>query len=280
MYKNPYGSVALITGASSGIGLETAKTLANLGFTVYGSSRRGGDGAKRENGEGKLVMLKMDVTDSVSVEGAVAEILEQEGHIDILINCAGMGIAGAVEDCSGEEAMRQMDVNYAGVLRCIRAVLPSMRAQGRGLIINIGSVGGIFSIPFQTLYSSSKYALEALTEGLRIELRPWGVKAALVEPGDIKTGFTAARTFAEGANTTAYGKRFTQAAKQMEHDEENGKGPDTVVRVILQTIRSKNPPVRRTVGGTYKVLVFLKRILPAALVETLLNAMYPESKVK
>ncbi len=280
MYKNPYGSVALVTGASSGIGLETAQTLAKLGFTVYGSSRRGSDGVERTYGGGKLVMLKMDVTDAASVENAVQEILKKEGRIDILINCAGMGIAGAVEDCSGEEAMRQMDVNYAGVLRCIRAVLPSMRAQKRGLIINIGSVGGIFSVPFQTLYSSSKYAVEALTEGLRIELRPWGVKAALVEPGDVKTGFTAARAYAEDAKTTEYGKRFQQALKQMEHDEQNGKTPDTVVRVILQTIRSKNPPVRRTVGGMYKVLVFLKRVLPASLVETLLNAMYPESKVK
>lgn len=278
MYKNPYGNVALVTGASSGIGYETAHTLAKLGFTVYGGSRRGGESIQYD--EGAINMLQMDVTDGESVRLAVDEILEQEGRIDILINCAGIGIAGAVEDCSGEEALRQMDVNYAGTLRCIRAVLPYMRARGNGLIVNIGSVGGIFSIPFQTLYSSSKYAVEALTEGLRTELRPWGVKAALVEPGDVKTGFTAARIYAEDCKNTVYGARFTQAIRQMEHDEQNGKTPEAVVKVILKTICSKNPPVRRTVGGMYKVLVFLKRLLPASLVEALLNMMYPESKVK
>lgn len=278
MYKNPYGSVALITGASSGIGYETAHKLAKLGFTVYGGSRRGGESIRYD--EGAINMLQLDVTEEESIKRAVDEILEKEGRIDILINCAGIGIAGAVEDCSGEEALRQMDVNYAGTLRMIRMVVPFMRARGNGLIINIGSVGGVFSIPFQTLYSSSKFAVEALTEGLRIELKPWGVKAALVEPGDVRTGFTAARIYAKDCKTTAYGARFTQSIKQMEHDELHGKAPDAVVKVILQTIRSKNPPVRRTVGGMYKVLVFLKRILPSRLVEALLDMMYPKSNVK
>ncbi|MCE5235707.1 MAG: SDR family NAD(P)-dependent oxidoreductase [Eubacteriales bacterium] len=278
MYKNPYGSVALVTGASSGIGYETAHALAKLGFTVYGGSRRGGEDAAY--GGGNITMLKMDVTDGASVKKAVDDILEKEGRIDILINCAGNGIAGAVEDCSGEEALKQMDVNYAGALRCIGAVLPSMREKRNGLIVNIGSVGGIFSIPFQTLYSSSKYAVEALTEGLRIELKPWGVKASLVEPGDVKTGFTSARAYAEGCKASAYGARCAQAIKQMERDEQNGKAPGVVVKEILKTIRSKNPPVRRTVGGMYKVLVFLKRLLPARLVEALLDTMYPGSKVK
>lgn len=276
MYKNPYGSVALVTGASSGIGYETAHTLAKLGFTVYGGSRRGGEGAAY--GEGSITMLNMDVTDGASVKHAVSGILEKEGRIDILINCAGNGIVGAVEDCSGEEALMQMDVNYAGVIRCISAVLPTMREKRNGLIVNIGSVGGIFSLSFQTLYSSSKAAVEALTEGLRIELKPWGVKAALVEPGDIKTSFV--RVYTEGSKHTVYGARFTQSLKQMEHDEKNGQMPEAVVKVILQTIRSKNPPVRRTVGGMYKVMVFLKRLLPARLVEALLDMMYPGSKIK
>ncbi len=278
MFKNPYGNVALVTGASSGIGYETAHALGVLGFTVYGASRRGGESVSC--GEGSVTMLQMDVTDERSVQSAVGSILEKEGRIDILVNCAGTGIAGAVEDCSGAEALRQMDVNYAGALRCIGAVLKNMRERENGLIVNIGSVGGIFSIPFQTLYSSSKYALEALTEGLRVELRPWGVKAALVEPGDVKTGFTAARVYAEKCKETAYGTRFTQAVKQMEHDEENGLPPNSVVKVVLRTIRSKNPPVRRTVGAIYKIFVFLKRLLPSRAVEALLETMYPKSNVK
>lgn len=277
MLQNPYGNVALVTGASSGIGFQAAHTLAKLGFTVYGGSRRGGENASYEGGS--VTMLQMDVTDEGSVRSAVESILQKEGRVDILVNCAGIGIAGAVEDCSGEEALRQMDVNYAGMIRCIRAVLPNMRERRNGLIVNIGSVGGIYSVPFQTLYSSSKYAGEALVEGLRIELRPWGVKAALVEPGDVKTGFTAARVHAEGCKSTVYGTRFTQSLKQMEYDEQHGKTPDVVVREIVRTIRSKNPPVRRTVGGMYKVLVFLKRLLPARAVEALLDMMYPGSKV-
>jgi NAD(P)-dependent dehydrogenase (short-subunit alcohol dehydrogenase family) len=278
MFKNPYGNVALVTGASSGIGFETAHTLGTLGFTVYGASRRGGESVTY--GEGSVTMLQMDVTDENSVHNAVESILKKEGRIDILVNCAGIGIAGAVEDCSGEEALRQLDVNYVGALRCIGAVLKNMREQRCGLIVNIGSVGGIFSIPFQTLYSSSKYALEALTEGLRIEIKPFNVKAALVEPGDVKTGFTAARAFAEGSAQTAYGTHFTQAVKQMEHDEQTGLEPNAVVKAVLRTIRAKNPPVRRTVGVVYKLFVFLKRLLPSRAVEVLLEMMYPKSKVK
>ena len=278
MFKNPYGNVVLVTGASSGIGFETAHSLGVLGFTVYGASRRGGENVSY--GKGSVTMLQMDVTDDDSVKNAVDSILEKEGRIDILINCAGIGIAGAVEDCSGADALKQMDVNYVGALRCIGAVLKNMRERKSGLIINIGSVGGIFSIPFQTLYRSSKFALEALTEGLRIEIKPFNVKAALVEPGDVKTAFTSSRIYAEGCKKTAYGTCFTQSVKQMEHDEQNCLPPNAVVKAILKTIRTKNPPVRRTVGAVYSIFVFLKRLLPSRLVIALLEMMYPKSKVQ
>ena len=274
--QNPYGKVALVTGASSGIGACAAHTLAKAGFHVYGGSRRGE--GRSDCGAGFVQMLKLDVTDDASVAAAVQAVEAAEGRVDILINCAGTGIAGAVEDCSGSDALAQMNTNYVGVLRMISAVLPGMRQQRRGLIINVGSVGGIYSVPFQTLYSSSKYAVEALTEGLRIELKPFGIKAALVEPGDVKTGFTAARMYASGCEKTAYGEEFHHAVRQMEHDEQSGAGPETVVAVMLKLIQSKNPPVRRVVGLMYQFFVFLKRLFPARLVETIMTAMYPNSK--
>lgn len=276
--KNPYGDVVFITGASSGIGKCTAERLAGSGMRVYGGSRRGGE--RRDfDGGGFIEPVMIDVCDDASVDRAVARVIEREGRIDILINCAGMGICGAVEECSSHEAMRQMDTNYIGVLRMLTAVLPHMRKRRSGLVINIGSVGGIFSIPFQTHYSSSKYAVEALTEGLRIEMKPWNVRAALVEPGDTKTSFTSSRVYAEKAKNSAYGEEFLRSVRQMERDEQNGMSPERVVDVIVSVMRSKNPPVRRTVGAQYKILVWLKRIFPSRALEAVLTMMYPKSNI-
>ncbi len=270
--NNPYGEVVLITGASSGIGKCTAEALMNQGFRVYGVSRSGGQDKRSE--DGFLRMICLDVCDEASIKRAVDEVIAKEGRIDILINGAGIGICGAVEDCSAQDALKQMDTNYFGIIRMLSAVLPHMRERRGGLIINIGSVGGIFSIPFQTLYSSSKFAVEALTEGLRMELRPWGVKAALVEPGDTKTGFTGARRYAERTDTSAYGDAFKNSVAQMERDEQNGMPPNSVTKVILSLIKSKNPPVRRTVGIKYKLFVSLKRFLPARVVELIVTSIY------
>ncbi len=274
--KNAYGPVAFVTGASSGIGKSTAELLAENGMRVYGTSRRGGE--RRDFGAGFVEMLKLDVTDDASVRAATDEVFAREGHIDVLINCAGTGVAGAVEDCAASDALVQLNANYLGVLRMIRAVLPSMREQRNGLIVNIGSVGGIFSLPFQTLYSSSKFAVEALTEGLRTEIAPFGVKAALVEPGDVKTGFTGARVYASGCPDTAYADGLGRAVGKMAADERNGIDPIRVARVVKKLIGKKHPPVRVTVGFVYKCLVFLKRVLPARTVVWILGLMYAGAK--
>lgn len=271
-----YGNVALVTGASSGIGKATAELLSQVGFHVYGTTRKEGFFALTPGYEGGFVkMVTMDVTSEASVEKCAALILESEPSIDIVVNCAGIGIAGAVEDCSADEARRQMDTNYLGIIRVLRAVLPGMRARGRGMIVNISSVAAVFSIPFQTLYSSSKFAVEALTEGLRIELKPFGIKAALVAPGDTQTGFTDARIFAEDSKgDTPYADAYARAIYAMEHDERNGASPDKVAMAILKTIFRRNPPIRTVVGFGYKLLVFIKRLLPAKFTEKLLTAMY------
>ncbi len=273
--KNRYGQVVFITGASSGIGRATAEALARAGCRVYGGARR--QNADLAFGVGFVRNLPLDVTSDASVCAAVETILGAEGHIDILIQCAGTGICGAVEDCTGDDVTRQIEVNVSGAVRVLHWVLPGMRARKNGLVIHIGSVGGVYSIPFQTLYSASKAALAALNDGLRIELAPFGVRACLLQPGDIKTGFTAARQFVPGAKVTAYGAAFEHAIAQMEYDEMHGKGPQSVVRVLIRMIGRRNPPPRKTVGFSYGCLVFLGRLLPRRTVEWILTQMYPKS---
>lgn len=273
--KNRYGKIALVTGASSGIGYDIAKTLQENGFTVYGVSRRAKDPDALP-----FNWMHMDVCDADSVKAVVDEIEGREGSIDILVNAAGTGICGSVEESTEETTRLQMETNFFGVLRLITHVLPGMRERGKGLIINIGSVAGIFAIPFQSLYSSSKFALEGLTEALRIELAPYkNVNACLVEPGDVKTGFTAARVYVNKPEDSPYNRRYAKAVRQMEKDEENGLPPSSVTRLALIMIKRKKPPVRKVTGVQYKVLVFLKRLLPSRLVEWLLNLMYPGNKI-
>lgn len=272
----PYGNVVLITGGTSGIGQAAARMLAREGFHVYGASRRGG--RREELGDGFIQILTMDVREEDSVKAAVAAVMEAEGAIHVLINAAGIGIAGAVEDCTPEDAHRQMDTSYYGVIRMLNHVLPIMRRQGNGLVINIGSVAGIYSMPFQTLYSSCKYAVEALTEGLRLELMGTGVKAALVDPGDVHTHFTASRHFAPRSAQSAYMEPMSRAVGKMIHDEIRGMPPEDVAKVIRKVMNRKNPPVRSVTKFSYQALVFLKRILSARMVERLIGLLYVKAK--
>lgn len=272
--------VVLLTGASSGIGRATARWLMKRGFHVYGTSRKAsgiGDGQpdERDASGGFIKMIPLDVTSQESAQSAVRAVLEREGRIDVLINNAGMGIAGSIEDTSMEEAKKQFETNFFGVLRMIRLVLPTMRKQGYGKIIVVSSVAGVISIPYQSMYSASKYALEALIEALRHEVAPFGIKACLVEPGDTRTGFTSSRIIAEAAGKDSpYDSRFRRSLSRMEHDEQNGASPDDVARVICRMILKKKPPIRKTVGFGYKAILFLKRLLPSALVEKLVGKLY------
>ena len=275
--KNPYGNVVLITGASSGIGKATATILMNEGFRVYGTSRNAKNILEQKtNNTGFLEMISLDVTKDESINTAINYILEKEGKIDILINNAGNGIAGSIEDTSFTEAKFQMEVNYFGTLNMIRNVLPIMRKNKNGLIINLSSVAGVISIPYQSMYSASKSAIEAITEALRIEVKPFGIKATAVQPGDTKTGFTGSRIYSKNAENEAspYYKSFNKSIKKMENDEINGVSPDKVAKVILNVIKRKNPPIKKTVGFGYKLLVLLKRILPSKVTELFVSMLY------
>lgn len=262
--------IALVTGASAGIGKATAAMLSRDGWTVYGTSRKIEPGAV-EVVDG-LRMIRLDVTDPGSVHTAVALVLQREGRLDALVNNAGNGIAGALEDLAPDEANYQFDTNFFGALNMCREALPELR-KTKGIIINISSVAGILSIPFQALYSASKAALEAMSEALRLEVRPFGVRVCLVEPGDTRTSFTASRLVA--ANVGAgYAERLKASVERMEKDEQNGAPPEAVAKVVCRLAGKKNPPVRKAVGFVYKLFLFANRLLPSRLKVWVIGLLY------
>ena len=268
--KNVYGKRAFVTGASSGLGKACAEALAQNGCDVLGVSRSCEEGVTEFPGGGTLTMRRMDVTDDALVE-AVAGALD---GVDIAVLCAGMGVSGPAEELPMELAYRQMEVNYFGVLRVGRAILPKMRAQGRGLFLVIGSIAGRVSIPMQSHYSSSKYALEAYVEAVGMEMRRFGVRAVILEPGDTSTGFTDARQKYAPAPYSPYAGVCEKSVAAMEKDERNGAPPSSVSDVVLKLIGRKDPPVRVAIGLPYKALMFAKRLLPDRLVRFILGKMY------
>ncbi len=274
--QSHYGDVVLITGASSGIGKALAEGLAEEGLKVYGTSRHveGEETVVSENETGGFFkLIRLDVCDDESAKAAVEYVAKKEGQINILINNAGFGVAGPIEETTSKEAISQLDTNFFGMHRMILNTLPIMRKQNKGLIVNIGSVAGLISIPYQAMYCASKYAVEALSEALRMEVKDFGIKVTVVEPGDTKTGFPLNRQYSEESKESAY-KNSQKSVEKMMEDELNGPGPETVVKVVKRLIKRKNPPVRVTVGFSYKLIVFLKRLLPARLVVYVVSKLY------
>jgi NAD(P)-dependent dehydrogenase (short-subunit alcohol dehydrogenase family) len=266
--------VVLVTGGSSGIGKCCAEFLWQAGYHVYGASRRTRfSPAMADTG---VIAIPMDVTSDESVRDGCNLVLKREGRLDVVMNDAGMGIAGAVEDTSSREALEQFDVNVFGVLRVCRAVLPIMRAQGSGYIVNIGSIGGLIAIPYQGLYSASKFALEGLTESLRLEVSRFGIRVVLIEPGDHRTSFTDSRRFTEASSgNSAYRGQFDRAIQRMASDERGGPTPDSVARLVHKVINTANPRLRYTVGQkAQRAAVLLKRVAPYSIMEKIMKRYY------
>jgi NAD(P)-dependent dehydrogenase (short-subunit alcohol dehydrogenase family) len=265
--------VVLVTGVSSGIGLACATHLAGRGFRVYGTSRRP---AARGADPGNVTILAADVTDDRSVKDAVATVLDREGRLDIVVNNAGMGIAGPVENTSIEQAKGQFEVNFFGALRVCRAVLPVMRKQRSGYIINIGSIGGLLAIPYQSMYSASKFALEGLSEALRMEVRPFGIRVVIIEPGDHKTALTENRQFTEISGAAkAYSPSFEAALVKTAHDEQSGPPPEQIARLLYRIVNRRHPRMRYIIGpAPQRGAVWLKRLLPYSVLEYSLRAYY------
>jgi len=264
--------IVLITGASSGIGRATADLLANSGFVVYGTSRT------PEAIDGAAITwtpVRMDVTQQGSVDDAVTHVLDAEGRIDALINNAGVGLAGAIEETTIEEAELVLKTDLLGVLRLCRAVLPTMRSQGSGRILNVSSLAGRIGLPFQALYSAAKFAVEGATEALRLEVRPFGILVVLVEPGDIHTPFTDHRLFARSSDDSPYAARMRRAIRRAEADERAGPAPVVVARRIRKILETSSPRVRYTVGQPFQRLAgHLKLVLPDRLYERFLAIYY------
>ncbi len=258
--------IVLITGGTSGIGLCAARHLTRQGCRVYELSRRtGGTDAARH--------LQADVTDEKQVAAAVREIMEREGRIDVVINNAGFGISGAVEYTDTEDAVKQFDVNFFGMVRVNRAVLPILHAQGYGRIINISSVAAPIAIPFQAYYSASKAAIRTYSLALQSEVRPYGIEVCCIMPGDVATGFTAARRKSP-AGDDAYSGRISRGVAVMERDERGGIRAEKAGAFVAGKALQKRPPVLCTLGVKYKLFVFLARILPARTLNGLVGKIY------
>ncbi len=267
MKKNLYGKNVFVTGASSGIGKACAMMFARNGCDVTGVSRNTEEKTKHFAGGGSLTLRKLDVTD----EKATREFIEKLPYVDIAVLCAGMGVAGPAETAPSELTRKQMEVNYFGTLNAAQPCLTRMRARGNGLLIIIGSIAGRVSIPMQSQYSASKYALEAFTDAVRMEMKQYGVKACIIEPGDTKTGFTAAR---ETQGDAGYGSVLEKSVAKMAADEQNGRSPDSVAKVALALAARKNPPARVPVGLDYKALMMLLRVMPDRGKEFILSRLY------
>lgn len=260
--------VIVISGASSGIGKLSAEYFHNQGNTVIGLSR------SYPKGKYDYKYVLADLGESKSIENAVKQIQEITDHIDVLINCAGIGISGAVEYTSLEEVNKIFQVNVIGQYYITKLLIPLLRKNKKSKIINIGSVAGELTIPFQTFYSMTKASMHKFTEGLRMELKPLGIGVAAVLPGDTKTGFTDNRYQPQVIEDGLYKDRIKKSIKKMEHDERNGMSPMSVVKVINRLIKRRRMPILVTVGFGYKFLVGLGKILPKRFVNWILSKMY------
>jgi len=269
------GKIVLVTGASTGLGKATAHYLASKGYRVYGTSRHASFPPKTAD-DALPIMVRMDVNKTVSVKQAVDFILEKEQRIDIVINNAGWGISGAVEETSMERTKALFETNYFGTQRVCQAVIPTMRAQKSGYVINISSIGGVLGLPFQGLYSATKFAVEGMTEALRMEVRSFGIHVVLIEPGDFRTSFTDHREKTIHATTDpAYNKMEQSATSIFEHDERNGTDPKTIAHLIEKIISSSNPKLRYRAGSfSQKLVAKMKGVLPDRLVQWILMKYY------
>ncbi|MGI6665611.1 MAG: SDR family NAD(P)-dependent oxidoreductase [Christensenellaceae bacterium] len=256
---------AIVTGASSGIGKAVAQALLVEGYYVYGFSRKPYDA-------GDVKHISVDVTDGQALALACKRVAQESGGIDLLIANAGYGISGTAEYTEAADARQQMDVNFFGFLFSAQAVLPYMRQTG-GKIIAVSSVAAEFSIPFQSFYSASKAAVNALALALQTEVKPFGVTVSVVMPGDVATGFTAAREKSL-AGQAVYGAVMQRSVARMEKDEQNGMTPAYVAQKIVTVIKKKRPKPIYTVGRQYKLFVLLNKVLPKRLVRYAIAKMY------
>ena len=265
---------ALVTGASSGIGEETARTLHKLGYTVYAAARRT-DRLKQLTNVG-IHALTMDVTDDESMTSGIEKIIAETGRIDVLVNNAGYGSYGAIEDVTLDEARRQFEVNVFGLGRLTQLVLPHMRAQRSGTIINISSMGGRLTTPLGGWYHATKYAVEALSDALRMETAPFGIDVVVIEPGGIRTEWSgiAADHLEETAEGSAYASQIKAVANSMRSESTNKRQspPSVIADTVEKIVTARKSRTRYVVGFAAKPLVTLRRLLPDRAFDRVISA--------
>jgi NAD(P)-dependent dehydrogenase (short-subunit alcohol dehydrogenase family) len=262
--------VVLITGGSSGIGKSIGEFLFHKGFTVYGTSRN-----PEKVINSIFPLIELDVRNSSSIEKAVAKIIAITGRIDIVINNAGVGITGPLEEIPTEEIKNNFETNFFGPIEVMKAVLPQMRKQNSGLIINITSIAGYMGLPYRSIYSASKGALEMITEALRMEVASFGIQITNVAPGDFATNIASGRYHAPIIKGSAYEIPYSQTLKTMDEHVDSGSNPNQMGEAIYKIIQTPNPKIHYKVGAfIQKFSIVLKRILPDKVYERMLMNHY------
>ncbi|CAN5310762.1 oxidoreductase [soil metagenome] len=256
--------VAVVTGASSGIGLVTAQALAKAGYRVFGTSR------KQVVDQAGVTMTVCDVTDEASVQSLIREIVQQAGRIDLVVNNAGVGMLGAAEESSIAQCQRLFDVNVFGVARVVNAVLPIMREQRSGRIINMSSILGLIPSPFNAFYSSTKHAIEGYSESLDHEVRAFGIRVVLVQPGVTRTSFEENLARADQP-LSVYAKERARSEKLMREWVEIGDAPEVVADVVVKAALAKNPKLSYSAGKQSIQIRFLRRFMPERFVDSMLR---------
>jgi short-subunit dehydrogenase len=262
-------AVAIVTGASSGIGAAAAARLVGRGVRVYGVGRRAGQMPPG------VVECLADLTDEQAVSALVERVLRETGRIDLLVNCAGYGLAGAIADTVMAEARAQFEVNFFAVVGLTRLVLPTMQRRGSGLVVNVSSLGGRFGLPFQGYYSASKFAMEGWSEALRHEIGPMGIDVVLVEPADVVTAVTRNRVVATAARAGAYRERFAAVLATIEKEEAAGVPADAVGAVIERAWLSRRRRARYVCGRISQTMALpARRLLPDRVFERIIARYY------
>jgi NAD(P)-dependent dehydrogenase (short-subunit alcohol dehydrogenase family) len=262
--------VVLITGGSSGIGKSIGEFLYQKGFIVYGTSR---NPEKAENSIFPLVAL--DVRDVTSIQKAIAEVIEKSGRLDVVINNAGVGITGPIEEIPTQEIKNHFETNFFGPIDVMKAVLPQMRSQKSGLIINITSIGGYMGLPYRGIYSASKGALGLITEAIRMEIKSFGIHVTNIAPGDFATNIAAGRYHAPVIHGSAYEIPYGNTLKSMDEHVNSGSNPNEMSEAVYAIIQNPNPKIHYKVGAfMQKFSIVLKRILPDKVYERMLMNHY------
>jgi NAD(P)-dependent dehydrogenase (short-subunit alcohol dehydrogenase family) len=264
--------VILVTGGSSGIGLAIATALSNAGHIVYGTSRSG-----QAIPSANFEMLQMDVTDEASIGEAMKTIVERHKGLDVLINNAGLGMAGPIESISDAEARVVFNTNVFGLLNMCRSAAGYLRAS-HGLVVNITSIGGVFALPFRGVYCASKFAVEGLSEALSMELSAHGVRVVIVQPGDFKTNINANRLNAMAIDREVY-PTFDRVLEQVHHEVKFAQDPERIGKLLVKIVGSKRPKLRyRVATPLQRLSILLNRILPGRLFEGILAGHYGVNK--